>query len=143
MIYTPLTKAAMNIAYTAHLGQPDKGGYPYIHHPLHLAEQMTDEYTACAALLHDVVEDTAVTLEELAAVFPNEIIEALALLTHGEDTDYFAYVAAISRNPIARVVKIADLTHNSDSTRMEITEENRSFVLRHAEKYRKALDMLK
>lgn len=143
MIYTSLTKAAMNIACAAHQGQLDKGGYPYIHHPLHLAEQMPDEFTTCAALLHDVAEDTSVTLDQLAAFFPAEIIEALSLLTHRDGTDYFAYIAAIAGNPIARAVKIADLTHNSDSTRMEITEENRSIVRLRAEKYRKALDMLK
>jgi len=143
MIYTKLTKAAMNLAVSAHHGQLDHGGYPYIHHPLHLAEQMTDEYTTCAALLHDVAEDTSVTLEDLAALFPPEVVTSVALLTHSEDTDYFAYVAAIRDNPIARAVKIADLNHNSDPTRLEITEENRDFLLRHAEKYRKALDMLK
>ena len=143
MIYTNLTKAAMNIACAAHQGQLDKGGYPYIHHPLHLAEQMPDEYTTCAALLHDVVEDTAVTLEFLSDIFPKEVIEAVALLTHDDGTDYFAYVSAIGRNPIARAVKIADLTHNSDPTRIEITEQNQSFVRQHQEKYRKALEMLK
>ena len=58
MIYTPLTQAAMNMAYRAHHGQSDKAGVPYIFHPIHLAEQMTDEATTCAALLHDVLEDT-------------------------------------------------------------------------------------
>ena len=143
MIYTNLTKAAMNIATDAHHGQLDHGGYPYIHHPLHLAEQMPDEYTVCAALLHDVVEDTSVTLEDLASVFPSEVVAAVALLTHSEDTDYFEYIAAIHQNPIARAVKIADLNHNSDPSRLEITEKNRDFILRHAEKYRKALEMLK
>ena len=104
---------------------------------------MPDEYTTCAALLHDVVEDTAVTLEFLSDIFPKEVIEAVALLTHDDGTDYFAYVSAIGRNPIARAVKIADLTHNSDPTRIEITEQNQSFVRQHQEKYRKALEMLK
>ena len=62
MLYTPLTIQAMKIAYTAHHGQVDKGGVPYIFHPIHLAELMKDEYTTCVALLHDVVEDTDVTL---------------------------------------------------------------------------------
>ena len=65
MIYTPLTKRAAEIAYNAHMGQRDKAGMPYIFHPYHVAEQMKDEMTVCAALLHDVAEDTAVTLEDL------------------------------------------------------------------------------
>ena len=68
MIYTPLTMKAMKIAYDAHHGQVDKSGVPYIFHPCHLAEQMTDEVSTCVALLHDVAEDTDVTLEQLAQV---------------------------------------------------------------------------
>ena len=77
MIYTQLTCEAMKIAYNAHHGQVDKGGIPYIFHPYHLAEQMPDEYTTCVALLHDVVEDTDVTLEMLRDSFPEEVVEAV------------------------------------------------------------------
>ena len=143
MIYTHLTKLAMTVAYQAHHGQTDHGGMPYIFHPYHLAEQMCDEYTTCAALLHDVVEDTDMTIEELAKVFPKEIIDAVALLTHDDNTDYFDYVAAIKENPIARAVKIADLKHNSDRTRLEISEFNLDMVQHYEKKYRKALDILK
>ena len=62
MIYTELTVKAMKLAYAAHQGQTDKCGVPYVFHPLHLAEQMNDEYSVCAALLHDTVEDTDITL---------------------------------------------------------------------------------
>ena len=117
MVYTPLTKRAMQIAYTAHHGQVDKSGVPYVFHPLHLAEQMTDEITCCAALLHDTVEDTPVTLEQLAEEFPAEVVEAVVLLTHDPDTDYFGYVRAIKANPVAMAVKLADLAHNTDETR--------------------------
>lgn len=117
MIYTPLTKAAMEIAYQAHHGQLDKSGVPYIFHPIHLAEAMDDEYSCCVALLHDTVEDTSVTLEELKAIFPKEVTDAVALMTHEKGTDYFDYVRAIKKNPIARKVKLADLAHNSDQTR--------------------------
>ena len=68
MIYTKLTKKAMDIAYKAHHGQKDKGGFPYINHPLHLAEQMDDEYSTCVALLHDVVEDSDITLNDSNAI---------------------------------------------------------------------------
>ena len=143
MIYTLLTKLAMTIAYKAHHGQIDHGGMPYIFHPYHLAEQMCDEYTTCAALLHDVVEDTDVTLEELAKLFPKEVIDAVALLTHDDDTGYFDYVTAIKENPIARAVKQADLIHNSDQTRLEISENDLDMICHYKEKYRKALDILK
>lgn len=117
MIYTPLTNKAMQLAYKAHHGQQDYNGIPYIFHPIHLAEQMDDEITCCAALLHDVVEDTAVTIEELEKEFPTEVIEVVKLLTHNDDTDYYDYIRMIATNPIAKKVKLADLAHNSDQTR--------------------------
>ena len=117
MIYTKLTNKAMKIAYAAHHGQLDKSDLPYIFHPIHLAEQMDDEISCCVALLHDVVEDTAVTMEELAKEFPAEVIEALKLLTHDDDVEYFTYVRAIKSNPTAKKVKLADIAHNSDQTR--------------------------
>ena len=117
MIYTPLTNAAMKLAYRAHQGQTDKSGIPYIFHPMHLAEQMDDEFSCCVALLHDVVEDTDVTMEELKAIFPPEVTDAVALMTHAYGVDYFDYVRAIKANPIARKVKLADLAHNSDQSR--------------------------
>ena len=126
MIYTELTNKAMKIAYAAHHGQADYNGIPYIFHPIHLAESMEDEISCCAALLHDVVEDTSVTMEELAKEFPQEVIEVLQLLTHDDSTDYFDYVRAIKEHPIARKVKLADLAHNSDQSRCvgsDLTEE--------------------
>lgn len=140
MIYTHLTNKAMQIAYHAHHGQVDRGGIPYIFHPYHLAEQMTDEYTTCVALLHDVVEDTDVTLEELTQVFPKEVIDAVALMTHAEGVDYFDYVAAIKENPIAKAVKLADLAHNSDRSRLE--NPNPADLLRWEKKYSKARKIL-
>ena len=118
MIYTELTIKAMVLAYNAHHGQFDKGGVPYIFHPIHLAEQMDDEISTCVALLHDTVEDTDVTLELLAAEFPREIVEAVDLLTHRDCVDYFDYVRAIKANPIAVKVKLADLAHNGDPKRI-------------------------
>ncbi|MBQ8354391.1 MAG: HD domain-containing protein [Oscillospiraceae bacterium] len=118
MIYTELTIKAMNLAYHAHHGQFDKGGVPYIFHPIHLAEEMEDEISTCVALLHDTVEDTAVTLEDLEKEFPAEVVNAVRLLTHGEDVDYFDYVRAIRQNPIAVKVKLADLRHNGDPKRI-------------------------
>ena len=142
MIYTELTHKAMKIAYAAHHGQVDKSGIPYIFHPIHLAEAMDDEISCCAALLHDVVEDTAVTMDELAKEFPAEVIEVLKLLTHDEDTDYFDYVRAIKTNPIALKVKLADLAHNSDQTRFTGTGATEEKLEYYRAKYTKAKKIL-
>lgn len=117
MIYTELTNKALRIAYDAHAGQLDKCGTPYIAHPLHVAEQMDDETSTCVALLHDVVEDSDVTLDDLACDFPPEIVEGVRLMTHEPGVDYLDYVRAIKGNPLAKKVKLADLAHNSDETR--------------------------
>ena len=120
MIYTDKTKKAIKLCYEAHLGQVDKSGLPYVHHPLHLAEQMSDEDTTVVALLHDVVEDTRYTLEDLEAMdFGPDIIEAIRVMTHDDSVPYMDYVREIAGNPIARQVKLADLAHNSDLTRLD------------------------
>jgi len=118
MIYTEMTKKAMRLAYDAHHGQMDhEEGAPYIFHPLHLAEQMTDEVSACVALLHDVVEDTEMTLADLEKEFPPAVTEAVRLLTHLDSVDYFDYVRALKGNDVARRVKLADIRHNADEAR--------------------------
>ena len=141
MIYTHLTNEAMKLAYRAHHGQVDKGGIPYIFHPYHLAEQMTDEYTTCVALLHDIVEDTEVTLNELSEIFPKEVVEAVALMTHKEGEPYLEYVARVGTNPIAKAVKLADLRHNSDESRLENADE--ATLAYYRAKYEKAFEILK
>ncbi len=117
MIYTALTKKAMAIAYEAHHGQVDQCGTPYIFHPYHLAEQMSDELSCCVALLHDVAEDSSVSPEALARLFPPSVIEALRLLTYETGTDYLDYIRALGHHPLARTVKLADLAHNMDLSR--------------------------
>ena len=140
MIYTKLTIAAMKLAYQAHHGQTDKGGMPYIFHPYHLAEQMADEYTTCVALLHDVVEDTNISLDDLKSIFPKEVTNAVALMTHDSNVPYLEYVRNIAANPIAKAVKLADIHHNSDSTRMP--EASNAVLARYSEKYQLALKVL-
>ena len=142
MIYTPMTKKALCLAYEAHHGQLDKSGLPYIHHPLHLAEQMYDEISCTAALLHDVVEDTAITLEELAKEFPPEVIEAVDLLTHKPGVDYFDYIQAIRSNHTAMTVKLADLNHNSDYTRCVGSNISQERIDGWQEKYARSRDIL-
>lgn len=140
MIYTNLTRTAMTIACRAHQGQLDKAGYPYIHHPLHVAEQMTEEYTCAAALLHDVMEDTPITAEQLrAAGIPDPVVEALTLLCHDPDVPYLDYVRRLKDNPIARAVKLADLGHNSDVSRLDSVTPRDEMRL---ERYRRAMALL-
>ena len=142
MIYTPATKKALNICFEAHKDQKDKSGMPYVFHPFHLAEQMTDEATTVAALLHDVVEDTDYTLSDLTEMgFPKDVTDALALLTHDPAVPYMDYVAEIAKNPVAKAVKTADLRHNSDLTRMEPSQID-EWALKRNEKYKRALEFL-
>lgn len=143
MIYTEMTVKAMQLAYRAHHGQSDYNGVPYIFHPIHLAEQMQEEITCTIALLHDVVEDTEVTLEELKELFPAVVTDAVALMTRDKSVDYFDYVRAIRENPYAKAVKLADLAHNSDDSRIisadMISPEKRA---RQLAKYAKAKSIL-
>ena len=141
MIYTDKTKKAIKLCYEAHAGQVDKSGLPYVHHPLHLAEQMDDETSTVAALLHDIVEDTKYTFADLENMgFGDEVLDALRLLTHDDSVPYLDYVREIAKNPVAKKVKLADLAHNSDLSRLnhEPTEKD----LERVRKYQKAREIL-
>ena len=143
MIYTPLTIKAMQIAYKAHSAQLDVSGVPYIFHPYHIVEQMNDELTVCIALLHDVIEDTDITLEELEKNFPAEIIDVLKLLTHKKGEDYFEYIKRIKENPAAKAVKLADIAHNCDFSRVNANNSVSQDKLEHwRNKYLAALKIL-
>ena len=140
MLYTPLTKKALLISFNAHKEQIDKSGMPYVYHPYELATQMDDEYSTCVALLHDVVEDTEITLEDLENIgFPREVIEAIAMMTHDDKVNYMDYIEEIKSNSIARKVKIADLHHNSNIGRLDKLDEK---ALKRIEKYHKAIEIL-
>ena len=141
MIYTEQTKKALKLCFKAHKNQTDKSGMPYVFHPFHLAEQMTDELTTIVALLHDVAEDNKkYPLKKLRKMgFPSEVIEALTLLTHKKTVPYMEYVARIKQTPISTAVKLADLRHNSDLTRLDNPSDK---DLARVEKYRKAIRLL-
>ena len=140
MIYTDLTKKAIRLCFEAHKNQVDKSGLPYVFHPFHLAEQMKDELPTVVALLHDVVEDTSYTLDDLRKMgFPEAVLDALTLLTHTDDTPYLDYVARLKSNSIARAVKLADLRHNSDLTRLNHVDDR---AIKRVEKYQKAIALL-
>ena len=140
MLYTEATKKAMKLCFEAHKEQVDKAGLPYVFHPFHLAEQMPDEDTTVTALLHDVVEDTSCTLDDLRAMGFNErVLSALKLMTHDKSLPYLEYAAQIKKDPIARTVKLADLAHNSDLSRLDHVDEE---ALARVEKYRAAIRLL-
>ncbi len=140
MIYTDLTKKALKLCFDAHKNQVDKTGMPYVFHPFHLAEQMSDEISTICALLHDVIEDTEYTFNDIRNMgFPQEVIDVLMLLTHDDNVPYMEYVEKINENPIAKQVKLADLRHNSDLTRLNIIDEK---ALARVDKYQKAITIL-
>ena len=140
MIYTHMTKKALKLSFEAHKEQVDKSGMPYVYHPFHLAEQMKDEETTIVALLHDVVEDTDITIEEIRKMgFSKDICEALRLMTHDDNEPYMEYVRRIKENPIAKAVKLADLKHNSDLSRLDTVDDK---ARKRAEKYKQAIDIL-
>ena len=139
MIYTKETKKALKLCFEVHKEQIDKSGLPYVFHPFHLAEQMDTEEECIVALLHDAVEDTEVTFEDLEKEFSKTIIDAIRLLTHDKSVDYMEYVKQLKNNPIAKKVKLADLRHNSDTARLlKITEKD----IKRVEKYKKAIQLL-
>ena len=140
MIYTPMTKKAMNLCFDAHKEQMDKGGIPYVFHPIHLAEQMSDELSTVCALLHDVIEDTNYTLSDISDMgFPISVTEVLALPTYDQSISYFDYVKRLAANPIAKQIKLADLKHNSDISRLDAINEN---TVRRIYKYKQAMKIL-
>lgn len=130
---------AIHMAVNAHYNQKDKGGEPYIFHPLRVMDACASLEEKIVAILHDVVEDTDITIEMLRQEFPPQIIEALKLLTHNPDVPYMDYVASIKKNTIAREVKIADLTDNSNVYRLkEFTDKD----IQRLTKYYEALKLL-
>ena len=139
MINTKLTRLASKIAYEAHKNQFDKAGVPYIFHPIHIAEQMDSEESCVVALLHDVIEDSDITLEILSKYFNDDIITALRVLTKKENDDYLMYIKRVKTNKLATKVKIKDLEHNRDLTRLdEVTDKDR----KRSMKYWKAIRYL-
>jgi (p)ppGpp synthase/HD superfamily hydrolase len=104
----------------AHRGQVDRGGQPYVLHPLRMMSQFDDEASRTVALLHDVIEDTAYTLDDLRTRGYNEaIIEAVDALTRREDETYEQFILRIKPIPLARRVKLADLRDNMDIRRVK------------------------
>ena len=140
MIYTAATKKALKLCFDAHKDQVDQSGMPYVFHPFHLAEQMQDENTTVVALLHDVIEDTDYTLDDLKAMgFNDVVLEAVAAMTHLPGVSYDEYLEGIKKNAVAKTVKIADVHHNADSSRLDPGDERAEYWKK---KYQHALEVL-
>lgn len=133
-------ETAISVALQAHQGQVDKGGNPYILHPLAVMNRVETMEEKIVAVLHDVVEDSAITIEQLKeAGFSKEIVEAVGLLTKSAADSYEAFIAATKSNRLARNVKIADIQENMNINRIAIPTEKDYARL---EKYRMALEIL-
>ena len=116
---------AIAIAVPAHAGQVDKVGQPYILHPLRVMFRCEREIERIVAILHDVVEDTAVTRDDLRkAGFSEEVLAALEGVTNREGEDYESFIERAALNPIARQVKLADLEDNMDVRRLQSVTDN-------------------
>lgn len=131
---------AQEIAERAHAGQTDRGGKPYINHPMAVASGVEGDLAKTAALLHDTVEDTDLTIDSIRVIFGDEVAEIVSLLTHREGVPYMEYVENIKKNPIAVEIKKSDLRHNLDPSRLghEPTEKD----LKRFEKYKAAMACL-
>ena len=134
------SEKAYKIAKKAHLGQVDKAGEDYIKHPEKVASFVKTDEEKAVAYLHDVIEDTELTLENLYEYdFSKEVIEAVDIITKKRGEDYQSYLNSVKKNKLARAVKLADLRHNSDLTRLaKVTEKD----IKRKEKYQKAIDFL-
>lgn len=133
---------AIALAARAHQGQTDKAGAPYIFHPLRLMLRMKDEAARMAAVLHDTVEDTDVTLAALRRLgFPKAVVEAVDRLSRREGETYEAFIARIKRHPLARRVKLADLADNMDLSRLKSpTAKDRQRLVRYRAAWKVLVD---
>jgi (p)ppGpp synthase/HD superfamily hydrolase len=139
-VKTPTVEDAICLAAAAHAGHVDKAGAPYIFHPLRLMLRMETEAEHMVAVLHDLIEDTPHTFEELRALgYPADVLCALDCVTRRETESYEEFILRIAPNPLARKVKIADLEDNLDLSRIAHPTEK---DYRRLERYRAALAVL-
>lgn len=129
----------MEFASEKHKGQVDRAGKPYIDHPKAVAKMLKGEDEKIVALLHDTVEDSDATVDEIRSRFGSRIADAVSCLTHDPGVPYMDYVKGIKGNALARRVKLADLTHNMDLSRLpEVTDAD----LARIDKYKEAYNFL-
>ncbi|EJM26060.1 HD domain-containing protein [Pseudomonas sp. GM25] len=138
---TQTLERAIAIAATAHAGQVDKGGAPYILHPLKVMLRMSSQEERIVAVLHDVVEDCGISLEDLRKEgFSEAVLSAIESVTKVPGESYEDFVERAAQNPIGRVVKLADLEENSDLSRIASPSWE---DLERIEKYRRAIGRLR
>lgn len=135
-----LLDLAIDLSQYAHECQVDKAGQPYFLHVQAVADGVDTEELKVIAYLHDVCEDTPFGIDDLTELgFPDEIVQSVRVLTRAQGTPYSEYIAAVKRDDNARKVKLSDLRHNMDISRIpEPTDAD----YKRVEKYRKALDYL-
>ena len=133
-----LLEKAISIALTAHSGKLDKGGFAYILHPLRVMFAMETTEEKIVALLHDVVEDSTTTLQQLKIEkFSKRILSAVSLLTKDENQPYQEYIIAIKKNPLATKIKLADLKDNMNTRRLKnITDADKKRMKKYKAAYK-------
>lgn len=119
MIMKNSIRKAYEIAMAAHRGQHDRSGAPYINHPYTVSKMVKGRKAKIVALLHDVLEDSDTGVEILEKYFTEDIVIAVLTLTRKKNENYFNYITDVKKNKLARKVKIADLKHNMDMTRLD------------------------
>lgn len=135
-----LLKMAEEFATEKHRGQVDRAGKPYINHPRVVADGVDGVKEKIVAWLHDTVEDSGATVSEIREVFGDDIADAVSCLTHDLRIPYMEYIRGIKKNDLARVVKLADLKHNMDLSRLDNVSDA---DFRRVEKYKRAYKLLK
>lgn len=131
---------AYDIAKQAHSNQVDKGGHPYIEHVIRVSLKGVNKNEVIVGLLHDVIEDTDVSVDILGKYFTKDIVDAIVLLSRGKEQKYNDYIMNIRNNPLARSVKINDMTDNMDLSRIsKVTDED----LSRNKRYEKSMRLLK
>ena len=151
--YTKTYYKAVDLATKVHDGQLDKGGHPYIKHVLSVADKthrLVDhkEYNnnekekfawvcSTVAILHDTLEDSKITVDDLNALFDKEIVDAVIAITRQENESYGDYIKRISKSTIATYVKYCDLEDNLDVRRLsKISEQDIGRINKYLKWYR-------
>ncbi len=133
-------KVAIDLANKYHYGQVDKAGLPYILHPLHVMNNVHGIEEKIVAILHDILEDTPITVNDLISYgFDLNLVEAIVSITKVDGESYVDYLRRIKENELARIVKLADLSHNMDISRLSNPTKK---DYQRVEKYKKAYEYL-
>ena len=136
---TSIVDKALFLAEKYHLYQTDKSGVPYVEHVKTVAAAMESDVEKCVALMHDLLEDTDIDIKLLDKNFPQEVVQAVVTETKAAGEDYFDYINRVAQNPLAARVKLADLEHNMDMSRLRMISADD--LMRYS-KYKKAHDIL-